>query len=98
MDQAGDRRSEPQAATAPEHLRWDTSAMQSHCCTIATASATFDEVVINFGGKSGHDYPGGEVVGELLQRIALRPLAAKHLLATLQKLLADYDNRRPRSR
>lgn len=92
MDQAGDGKTAPQAA-APEHLRWDTSDMQSHRCTVATASATFDEVVLNFGAKSGHDYPGGEVAAELLQRITLRPLAAKHLLATLQKLLADLDNR-----
>jgi len=64
---------------------------------VATASAAREQIILNFGAKRGHDYPGGEVIVELLRRIALDPLTAKHLLATLQRLIADYDARSPRS-
>ncbi|HVC51370.1 MAG TPA: DUF3467 domain-containing protein [Stellaceae bacterium] len=85
----------PKAAAAPEHLRWDIAAMRSHRCTLATASATRDEVILNFGARTGQDHPGGEVAVELLQRVVLSPATAKHLMATLQRLLAADSPARP---
>jgi hypothetical protein len=84
-----------QTVTAPNHMQWDTSSLQSHRCTVVTASATHDQIILNFGAKRGRDYPSGEIIGELLRRIALDPLAAKHLLATLQRLIAEHDARPP---
>jgi hypothetical protein len=86
---------DPTLATAPGHLRWDTSELRRHNCAVATATATRDEIILNFGAKTGRDYRGGEVAVELLQRIAVNPLTAKHLLGMLQKLIADDDARLP---
>ncbi len=94
MDQAGETKTgpKPAPAAAPDHLRWDTSELQSHRCTVATASVTREEIILNFGAKLGRDYQGGEMTVELLQRIALRPLTAKHLIETLQRLIGEHDN------
>ena len=99
MDRAGEPKSEPTtpSATAPSHLRWDTSELESHRCTLATTSATPEEIILNFGVKLGGDRPGEEAMLELLRRIALSPLTAKHLLATLQRLIAEHDARSPPS-
>jgi hypothetical protein len=72
-------------------MNWDTSQLQTHDCTLATASVTPMEIILNFGAKRGRDYNGGEVTVELLQRIALKPLTAKHLAATLERVIAAYD-------
>jgi hypothetical protein len=77
----------------PAHLNWDTSGLQSHRCSVATASATGAQIILNFGTKKRRDYPGGEVIVELLRRVTLDPLTAKHLLATLQRLIAEHDAR-----
>lgn len=99
MDQAGEPKTGPKtsAAAAPSHLRWDTSELQRHRCTLATASVTREEIILNFGAKQGGDHPGEEATGELLRRIALSPLTAKHLLAMLQRLIAEHDARSPPS-
>jgi hypothetical protein len=83
---------------APSHMNWDTSRQESHDCTLATASVTPMEVIVNFGAKRGRDHPGGEVGVELLRRIALKPLTAKHLAATLERVLTAYDGGAQRSR
>jgi hypothetical protein len=77
--------------TGPNHLHWDTSRQRSHDCTLATASLTPMAIILNFGSKRGHDYNGGELTVELLQRIVLEPLTAKHLAATLEKVIAGHD-------
>jgi hypothetical protein len=99
MNQAGEAKTEPNSAPAagPSHLRWDTSELKSHRCTVATASATRDEIILNFGARPERDDRGGDVAVELLQRIALSPLTAKHLIATLEKLIAEHDSRSRRS-
>lgn len=73
------------------HMRWDTSGAQSHRCTLATASTTAAEILLNFGAKRGRDLPGSEIGIELVQRIALSPLTARHLMATLERVIADHD-------
>jgi hypothetical protein len=100
MDEAAKPRTPATApgAAGPGHLRWDTSEQRSHRCTLATASATLGEIILNFGAKRGRDYPGGEVAVELLRRIALNPLTAKNLSATLERVIADYDRISRRSK
>jgi hypothetical protein len=95
MDRAGVPKTGPTtpSAAAPSHLRWDISELQSHRCTLATASVTLEEIILNFGAKLGDDHPGEEATLELLRRIALSPLTAKHLLAMLQRLIAEHDAR-----
>jgi hypothetical protein len=99
MDEAERAKTAPKGAAAakapvaagPGHLRWDTSEQRSHRCTLATASVTFSEIILNFGAKRSSGHPGGEVAVELVQQIALNPLTAKHLSATLERVIADYD-------
>jgi hypothetical protein len=86
-----DSTAKPVAAGGPEHMRWDTSTMRTHCCTVASASTTAAAVVLNFGAKRSTGDPAGEISVELLQRVALSPLTAKHFTATLERLLAEYD-------
>jgi hypothetical protein len=79
------------STSGPTHMNWDTSRQQGHDSTLATASATLTEIILNFGAKRGGQNPGGEVTVELLQRIALKPLTAKHLADTLERVIAAYD-------
>lgn len=97
MDRASDIKPETAAppGAAPNHLRWETVGLQTHRCNIATAVVTPDEIILNFGGILGRDVPG-ELAVVLLRRIALSPLTAKHLSATLQRLVADFDSRQNR--
>ena len=82
--------SKPAIQRAPEHLRWDVNSVESHECSLATASATATEIVLSFGARKPPD-PIGEVTVELLQRVALNPLTAKNLAATLRRLIEDHD-------
>ena len=86
------------AAQGPGHMRWDTSQAQIRRCTLATARPTAAQIIVNFGVKSGRDYPGSEVGVELVQQIALSPTTARHLMATLERVIGDHDRapRRPR--
>jgi len=95
MDQAqGSRGSSKTAAPgAPEHLRWDIAEMDSHGCSLATASATPSEIVLNFGARRRRGDEPREVTAELVRRIALSPLTAKNLAATLRRLIDEHDGR-----
>jgi hypothetical protein len=77
-------------AAAPSHLRWQSEAARTRRCTVATASTTPDQIILNFGITSDGE-PGGERQVTLLRRIVLSPLTAKHLSATLHRLIADHD-------
>jgi len=84
-DQAAD------GSTASESgVQWDTGAMRDHATDIVSASAAHDEIVLNFGRIVPRDGPQGV---ELLQRIGLRPLTARHLYDMLGKLVAASDAR-----
>lgn len=72
-------------------MHWDTSAMRTHQCTVASVGTTATAVVLNFGAKCSPGGPAGEMTVELLQRVALSPMTAKHFTATLERLLAEYD-------
>src|SRR5581483_12237046 len=71
IEQVGEPKVPP--AAAPSHLRWDTSDLVSHDCTLATANAADGKVILSFGAKLGHNGPdgtqGGEISVNLLQSI-----------------------------
>jgi hypothetical protein len=79
------------APRAPGHLRWDVDRLESHICSLATASAAPGEIVLNFGEQRRRAEQTAEMGPELLRRIALSPLTAKNLAATLRRLLEDHD-------
>ena len=76
---------------APGHMRWDTSELKTHRCALATASVTPAEIILNFGVKRSRNSQGSEVATELVQRIALTPLTARHLMAALERVIVDHD-------
>jgi hypothetical protein len=94
VDPAGDSEAEspsPSPAT-PGHLRWNTEGLRTHRCTLATASAARQEIILNFGSTRGCDHPG-EIGVALLRRIGIDPRTAKQLSAMVQRLVAEHDNR-----
>ena len=93
MQHPSEARAGRKAAPAgePAHMRWDTSELHIHHCTLATASATRDEVVLNFGTKRPREDHSSEVAVELARRIALAPRTAQHLAATLQRMIDEHD-------
>ena len=95
MNQPGEPKAS--AAAAPSHLRWDTSQLETHLCTLAAASTMDDKIVLNFGSKLAQGGQRKDVAVKLLQRIALRPLTAKRLLEMLEKLITERDARAPPS-
>ena len=95
MDQAqGSRPGAKLAApAAPQHLRWDIAEMDSHNCSLATANATPGEIVLNFGERLRREDEPREITMAPVRRIALSPLTAKNLAATLRKLIEEHDGR-----
>ena len=75
---------------APEHLNWDIAAVEFHDCTLATAGATPSDIVLNFGGRQARGEGTAEVGPELMRRIALSPLTARNLAATLRRLIDEH--------
>jgi hypothetical protein len=92
MDQAQGPRGGAKPA-APEHLRWDIAEMESHTCSLATATATPSEIVLNFGERRRRENEPYEITAELARRIALSPLTAKNLAATLRRVIDEHDSR-----
>lgn len=94
MNQADEREIGPQSepSGAPVHMRWDTSEMESCRCNLATASATRNGIVLNFGVAYQRENQR-EIGAELLRRIALSSAGAQNLVATLRKLIDECDAR-----
>jgi hypothetical protein len=94
MDQADGTHagSKTAAPGAPQHLRWDTAEMRSHSCSIAAASATLSEIVLNFGERRPREDEPRALTTELLRSIALSPLTAKNLAATLRRVIDEHDS------
>ncbi|HET7363608.1 MAG TPA: DUF3467 domain-containing protein [Burkholderiales bacterium] len=79
--------------------RWDVAGMGSAYCNVATATATRDSVVINFGltQRTG-ERASAEWRSELLHRFVLSPRTAKQLHRILGALLGEYEASRGESR
>ena len=70
--------------------RWDLTGMSSAYCNVASATATRDSVALNLGVSQGSgERASAELKSELLRRIVLTPLAAKHLHQVLGRLLEE---------
>jgi hypothetical protein len=78
---------------ASQQLRVDATGLKSTYCNVCNASATREEVVLNFG--INHDWErthsGGDV--QLLHRIILSPQGAKQVSALLARVMQDYESR-----
>lgn len=81
------------AAAETGRPRWDASDLRSSYCNIAAARAARRTVVLDFGIDSGRERPGAELKLELLHRVTVQPVIAKHLQLLLSKLLGEHDAR-----
>ena len=77
----------------PVGVQWNTSGLTSSYCNVASAVATQTGVVLNLGLNQRADLPGGGLKVELLHRVVLDPLAAKHLQQLLSRVIAEHDAR-----
>jgi hypothetical protein len=65
--------------------------METHSCKLATANAGASEIVLNFGARQMRGDQAGEMGPALARRIALSPLTARNLAATLRRLINEND-------
>jgi hypothetical protein len=93
MEQASERAAAPQASSVTP--RWDLTGMSSAYCNVASATSLRDAVAVNLGvtQRDGARAPA-ELKVELLHRVVLTALAAKHLHQMLGRLLGEHDAQR----
>jgi hypothetical protein len=72
---------------------WDTSRARSSHCTLASASAAGQQVVLNFGVTRSREGAPKELELQLMHRIALSPKIASQVRQLLSRLIAEHDAR-----
>jgi hypothetical protein len=83
------------AAVPPDQpkIKWNSENLKSSYCNICNATATREEVVMNFGINSNWDRAQPEMEIELTHRIVLSPFATKRLSEVLVNLVKEYESR-----
>ncbi len=76
-------------STVQQGLLWDTDDTTTRACTLATAAATADTVILSFGVQDADDEQVLAVRPRLVRRIALRPASAKHLRDMLSQAMPE---------
>ena len=82
------------AAAEPGAVRWDTAGSKSSYCNVASAHATRDAVVLNFGLSHKDERGPAELSLELLHQVVLSPRVAKNLQDLLSRLIAEHGSSR----
>jgi hypothetical protein len=77
------------ANEAAPQVRWDRSRFEELSSALVAARAKDDYVVIDFGDLLRGGAEGEEQSARLRRRIALQPVAAKHLCDMLGRLVAE---------
>ena len=77
--------------SAKPQIRLDTSELKSSYCNVCNATATPEEVVLNFGLNQSWDRGEGDYQIALQHRIILSPFAARRLQKLLAELLDKND-------
>jgi len=72
---------------------WDASRAASSYCNVASATAARGAVVLHMGVTREGGRAAGETGVELLHRVAMSPLTAKHLHQLLSRLIAEHGAR-----
>jgi hypothetical protein len=84
------------AATNGSHttpVNVSSTHLKSSYCNVCNASATREEVVLNFGVNQNWDLNQPNLDIELHHRIILNPHAAKRLHDILGRLIAEHEER-----
>ena len=72
-------------------IRWNTEGTKSSYCNVANAISTRETVILNFGLSQSVAGRSAEMGVDLLHRVVVAPLTAKHLLDLLSRLIAEHD-------
>ncbi len=81
------------AQPAPNQVRLDIANLKSSYCNFCNATATREEVVLNFGINQNWELGQKDVDVQLLHRIILNPYAAKRLQELLGQLVREHEGR-----
>lgn len=72
-------------------VHWDDSKMRSSYANIFNVATTREEVMLLFGTSRAWTQVTDELTVDLSERILLNPIAAKRLLAMLQRSIEEYE-------
>lgn len=74
-------------------VRFDDRQMTSHYANVANVGISKDEVTLLFGTNQTWGAVGDEIVIQLSSRIIMTPSVAKNFVATLQRVLQEYEEK-----
>ena len=83
----------PADAPSQNQVRLDLANLKSSYCNFVNATATREEVVLNFGINQNWELGRKDVDVQLLHRIILSPYAAKRLQELLIQLMREHESR-----
>jgi hypothetical protein len=72
-------------------VRFDDQKMTSHYANVANVGMSKDEVTLLFGTNQTWGAVGDEIVIQLSSRIIMTPSVAKNFVATLGRVLDEYE-------
>jgi hypothetical protein len=87
-----EKEAEATGTTVPT-VKWDDSGMTTSYSNVCNVSSTREEVTLLFGTNQTLYTGQKEVTVKLSDRIILSPFAAKRLLALLQNVIGQYEQR-----
>jgi hypothetical protein len=87
-----EKEAEATGTTVPT-VKWDDSGMTTSYSNVCNVSSTREEVTLLFGTNQTLYTGQKEVTVKLSDRIILSPFAAKRVLALLQNVMGQYEQR-----
>ncbi len=74
-------------------VHFDDSNMATHYANVANVGMSKDELTLLFGTNQTWGSVGAEIQIKLSSRIIMTPSVAKNLAETLQRVLAEYEEK-----
>jgi len=75
------------------NIRWDDSDMGTSYANVCNVSSSREEVTLLFGTNQTWHTGQSEFTVKLSDRVIISPFAAKRLLALLQNVVGQYEDR-----
>ena len=82
----------PAAGTVPT-IKWDDTDLSTSYANVCNVSSSREEVTLLFGTKQTWHTGQQEFTVKLSDRVIISPFAAKRLLALLQNVVGQYEER-----
>ena len=89
---AKDKKDSPAEGAVPT-IRWDDSTMGTSYANVCNVSSSREEVTLLFGTNQTWHTGQAEFTVKLSDRVIISPFAAKRLLALLQNVVGQYEDR-----